>query len=106
MIHRLETEDYYFTIQEIKEKLEIARSAIRYASDNLRRLEILENDTANKLISHQNKIDQPDNRESDLLQFNKLQQDITVINQNIQSHQDNINRWRKEMGDIINNMLL
>ena len=31
MVHRLETDDEYFAIQEIKEKLENARNAIKHA---------------------------------------------------------------------------
>ena len=106
MVHRPETDDEYLMIQEIKEKLEIARNAIKHASDNLRQLEMLEIDAANQIMMHQTNRDALKDKGDILISFNKAQQAILETTQIMQSHQENTIRWRKEMSDIINSMFL
>ena len=97
MVHRLETDDEYFAIQEIKEKLENARNAIKHASDNLRQLETVEIDAANQIMMHQTNRNALKDKGDILISFNKAQQAILETTQIMQSHQDNTIRWRKEM---------
>ena len=106
MVHRLETDDEYLMIQEIKEKLEIARNAIKHASDNLRQLEMLEIDAANQIMMHQTNRDALKDKGDILISFNKAQQAILETTQIMESHQENAKRWRREMGDIVNSMFL
>ena len=113
MIRELGADDKYLAIQELKEKIQTARDAIRHASSDLSRLEDLENKIANVILKKYNnpsrKEDNPyreSDKRNDLKQFNKAQQDIAEINQIIQSHQENIIRWRKQIGEIINSIFL
>tara|TARA_B100000212_G_scaffold214871_1_gene162457 strand:- start:77 stop:457 length:381 start_codon:yes stop_codon:yes gene_type:complete len=106
MVHRLETDDEYFAIQEIKEKLENARNAIKHASDNLRQLETVEIDAANQIMMHQTNRNALKDKGDILISFNKAQQAILETTQIMQSHQENTIRWRKEMSDIVNSMFL
>tara|TARA_B100000925_G_scaffold252793_1_gene204976 strand:+ start:296 stop:616 length:321 start_codon:yes stop_codon:yes gene_type:complete len=106
MVHRLETDDEYFAIQEIKEKLENARNAIKHASDNLRQLETVEIDAANQIMMHQTNRNELKDKGDILLSFNKAQQAILETTQIMQSHQENTIRWRKEMSNIVNSMFL
>ena len=106
MVHRLETDDEYFAIQEIKEKLENARNAIKHASDNLRQLETVEIDAANQIMMHKTNRNELKDKGDILLSFNKAQQAILETTQIMQSHQENTIRWRKEMSDIVNSMFL
>ena len=106
MVHRLETDDEYFAIQEIKEKLENARNAIKHASDNLRKLETVEIDAANQIMMYQTNRNALKDKGDILISFNKAQQEILETTQIMQSHQENTIRWRKEMSDIVNSMFL
>tara|TARA_B100000674_G_scaffold147181_1_gene116458 strand:- start:119 stop:439 length:321 start_codon:yes stop_codon:yes gene_type:complete len=106
MVHGAETDDEYFIIQEIKEKLENARKSIKHASDNLRQLENLEIDAANQIMVHQNDRHNLQDKKHILMEFNKAQQRILETTQIMESHQENAKRWRREMGDIVNSMFL
>tara|TARA_Y100000589_G_scaffold259923_1_gene249594 strand:+ start:1280 stop:1660 length:381 start_codon:yes stop_codon:yes gene_type:complete len=106
MVHGVETDDEYFIIQEIKEKLENARKSIKHASDNLRQLENLEIDAANQIMVHQNDRHNLQDKKHILMEFNKAQQRILETTQIMESHQENAKRWRREMGDIVNSMFL
>lgn len=113
MIQESGTDDKYLAIQELKEKILTARDAIRHASSDLNHLEILEGKITNLILTryeyHCKKEDNP-NREADkrndLKHFNKVQQDIIQATQIMQSHQQNITHWRKQIGEIINSIFL
>ena len=107
------TDEKYLAIQELKEKIRTARDAIRHASSDLYQLEDIENKIANIILTKYNHSNRKENnpyRESDkrndLKQFNKAQHDIALTTQIMQSHQENIIHWRKQIGEIINSIFL
>ena len=113
MTQGLGTDEQYLAIQELKEKILTARDAIRHASSDLNRLENIENNIASLILTKYNnfsiKEDNPyreSDKRDDLKQFNKAQQDIAQTTQIMQSHQHNIIRWRKQIGEIINSIFL
>ena len=113
MIQELGTDEKYLAIQELKEKIQTARGAIRHASSDLNRLEDIENKIANVILTKYNhsseKEDNPyreSDKRNDLKRFNRAQQDIAQATQIMQSHQENIIHWRKQIGEIINSLFL
>ena len=113
MIQELGTDEKYLAIQELKEKIQTARGAIRHASSDLNRLEDIENEIANVILTKYNhssrKEDNPyteSDKRNDLKRFNRAQQDIAKATQIMQSHQENIIHWRKQIGEIINSIFL
>ena len=113
MIQELGTDEKYLAIQELKEKIQTARGAIRHASSDLNRLEDIENKIANIILTKYNhssrKEDNPyreSDKRNDLKRFNRAQQDIAQATQIMQSHQENIIHWRKQIGEIINSLFL
>ena len=113
MIQEPGTDEKYLAIQELKEKIQTARDAIRHASSDLSRLEDLENKIANVILKKYNnpsrKEDNPyreSDKRNDLNQFNQAQHNITQTTQIMQSHQENIMHWRKQIGEIINSIFL
>ena len=113
MIRELGADEKYLAIQELKEKIQTARDAIKHASSDLSRLEDIENKIANVILTKYNhssrKEDNPyreSDKRNDLKQFNKAQHDIALTTQIMQSHQENIIHWRKQIGEIINSIFL
>lgn len=113
MIQGSGTDEKYLAIQELKEKILTARDAIRHASSDLSRLENDENKIATLILTKYNfpsrKEDNPyreSDKRNDLKQFNKAQQDIAETTQIMKSHQENIIRWRKQIGEIVNSIFL
>ena len=97
MIQELGTDEKYLAIQELKEKIQTARGAIRHASSDLNRLEDIENKIANVILTKYNhssrKEDNPyreSDKRNDLKRFNRAQQDIAQATQIMQSHQEKI----------------
>ena len=76
-------------------------------------LEDIENKIANLILTKYNHPSRKEDnfyRESDkrndLKRFNRAQQDIAQATQIMQSHQENIIHWRKQIGEIINSIFL
>ena len=113
MSQGLGTDEKYLAIQELRDKILTAQDAIRHASNDLNHLENTEHKITNEILTKHNhpsrREDNPyreSDKRNDLKQFIQVQQDITQITQIIQSHQENIIRWRKHIGEIINSIFL
>lgn len=104
-------DEKYLAIQELKEKIMTAQDAIKHASSELQQQENLESRIANDILikyNHPCKTEENSQTEADkkddLELFNRAQQDIAQTTQIMQSHQENIIHWRKQMGEIINSV--